>query len=68
MHTLVLNLSKPNSSYRLSKLAAKTAHFGKTRKAIAFGFVNFEGFQPVTKLESKHITGKTLSRATECIL
>ncbi len=31
MHTLVLKLDTPNKSYKLSKLATKTAHFQKEK-------------------------------------
>ncbi len=66
MHALVLKLDNPNTSYRLSKNATKMG--GKKQGYIAFGFLKFVGFRPVTNSQSKHIIGKVFSRATERML
>ncbi len=58
-------MDNPNKSYRLSKVASKTAHFEEKTQGYSLGFVKI---WPVTKLESKHIIGKAFSRAIECIL
>ncbi len=63
MNILVLKLNQPNSSYRLSK---NSSFSQKNRKAIiAFGFVRFDEFRPITLLKTKHIVCKVFSRATE---
>ncbi len=38
MHTLVLKSDNPNTSYRLSKLAAKTLNFGKNPQGYSLRF------------------------------
>ncbi len=51
MHTLVSKLDNLSTSYKLSKLTAKTDHIIYGPYIIAFGFVEFEGFRLVTKLK-----------------
>ncbi len=46
MHTLVLKYANPNTSYRLSKLAPKIAHFDqKPQGYIAFVLMDFDQSQ-----------------------
>ncbi len=54
MHALVLMSDHPKKSYRLSKIAAKTAHFSEKTIGYSLWFCQFGVILRNAKVKSKH--------------